>query len=171
MEPDAMILVFWMLSFKPAFWLSSFTFIRRLFNSSSLLRLGWCHLQQSQIVDFSPCNLDSSLCFLHPGISHFPGLGCCYLGISCTNFTVGISRMYVCMGPSSVSAPTAFPEGTVPQWDHRPGPARWSLSRLTWTPHLPAFVLLCQQAGFWCHASLWGSLQALRSHRAEFLPC
>ena len=33
---DAVILVFWMLSFKPAFSLSSFTFIRRLFSSSSL---------------------------------------------------------------------------------------------------------------------------------------
>ena len=34
--PDAMILVFWMLSFKPAFWVSSFTFIKRHFSSSSL---------------------------------------------------------------------------------------------------------------------------------------
>ena len=33
---DAMILVFWMLSFKPSFSLSSFTFIKRLFSSSSL---------------------------------------------------------------------------------------------------------------------------------------
>ena len=33
---DAMILAFWMLSFKPAFSLSSFTFIKRLFSSSSL---------------------------------------------------------------------------------------------------------------------------------------
>ena len=33
---DAMILVFWMLSFKPASSLSSFTFIKRLFSSSSL---------------------------------------------------------------------------------------------------------------------------------------
>ena len=32
----AMILAFWMLSFKPAFSFSSFTFIRRLFSSSSL---------------------------------------------------------------------------------------------------------------------------------------
>jgi len=31
MGPDAMILVFWMLSFKPAFSLSSFTFIKRLY--------------------------------------------------------------------------------------------------------------------------------------------
>ena len=36
MGPDAMILVFWMLSFKPAFSLTSFTFIKRLFSSSSL---------------------------------------------------------------------------------------------------------------------------------------
>ena len=36
MEPDAMIFVFWMLSFKPFFSLSSFTLIKRLFSSSSL---------------------------------------------------------------------------------------------------------------------------------------
>ena len=33
---DAMIFVFWMLSFKPAFSLSSFTLVKRLFSSSSL---------------------------------------------------------------------------------------------------------------------------------------
>ena len=36
MRPDAIILVFWMLNFKPAFSLSSFTLVKRLFNSSSL---------------------------------------------------------------------------------------------------------------------------------------
>ena len=36
MGPDAMILVFWMLSFKPNFSFSSFAFIKRLFSSSSL---------------------------------------------------------------------------------------------------------------------------------------
>ena len=36
MGPDAMIFVFWMLSFKPTFSLSSFTFIKRLFSSSFL---------------------------------------------------------------------------------------------------------------------------------------
>ena len=42
MGPDAMILVFWMLSPKPAFSLSSFTFIKRLFSSSLLpaIRVG-----------------------------------------------------------------------------------------------------------------------------------
>jgi len=34
MGPDAMIFIFWMLSFKPTFSLSSFTFIKRLFGSS-----------------------------------------------------------------------------------------------------------------------------------------
>ena len=33
-SPDAMIFVFWMLSFKPTFSLSTFTFIKRLFSSS-----------------------------------------------------------------------------------------------------------------------------------------
>ena len=36
MGPDAMIFVFWMLSFKPTFSLSSYTFIKRLSGSSSL---------------------------------------------------------------------------------------------------------------------------------------
>ena len=36
MGPDAMILVFWILSLKPTFSLSSFTFIKRLFSSSSV---------------------------------------------------------------------------------------------------------------------------------------
>ena len=36
MGPDAMILVFWMLNFKPTFSLSYFTFIKSLFSSSLL---------------------------------------------------------------------------------------------------------------------------------------
>ena len=44
MGPDAMIFVFWMLSFKPTFSLSSFTFIKRLFSSSLLSAKGWCHV-------------------------------------------------------------------------------------------------------------------------------
>ena len=36
MGPDAVIFVFWMLSFKPIFRLSSFTFIKKLFSSSLL---------------------------------------------------------------------------------------------------------------------------------------
>ena len=65
MGPDAMILVFQMLSFKPNFSLSSFTFIKRLF--SSLLSGVICI---SEVIDTSPGNLDSSLCFIQPSISH-----------------------------------------------------------------------------------------------------
>ena len=36
MEPDAILFIFWMLSFKPGFSLSSFTLIKRLFSFSSL---------------------------------------------------------------------------------------------------------------------------------------
>ena len=36
MGPDDMTFIFWMLNFKPAFWLSSFTLIKRLFISSLL---------------------------------------------------------------------------------------------------------------------------------------
>ena len=43
MGSDAMILVFWMFGFKPTFSLFSFTFIKRLFSSSSLSAMGWCH--------------------------------------------------------------------------------------------------------------------------------
>ena len=61
MGPDAMIFVFWMLSFKPTFSLSTFTFIKRLFSSSST----FCHkggvICISEVIDISPGNLDSHL--------------------------------------------------------------------------------------------------------------
>ena len=47
--PDAIILGFWMLRIKPTFSLSSFTFIKRLFSSSLLSAIGWCHLH---IIDY-----------------------------------------------------------------------------------------------------------------------
>ena len=70
MGPDAMILVFLMLSFKPTFSLSSFIFIKRLFSSSTL----FCHkggaICISEVIDISPSNLDSSLLFFQPSVSH-----------------------------------------------------------------------------------------------------
>ena len=44
MEPDAMILLFWMLTFKPGFLLSSFTIIKALLSSSLLSAIRVCHL-------------------------------------------------------------------------------------------------------------------------------
>jgi len=60
MVPDAMILVFWMLSFKPTFSLSYFTFIKRLFSSSSLSPARVVSICISEVIDISPSNLDSS---------------------------------------------------------------------------------------------------------------
>ena len=55
--PDAMILVFWMLSFKSTFSLSSFTFIKRLFSSSlrSPRHEGGV-IRVSEVIDISPSN-------------------------------------------------------------------------------------------------------------------
>ena len=66
MGPDAIILVFLMLSFKPTFSLSSFTF--------SLVLPHFLHkggvICTSEVTDISPSNLDSSLCFFQPSVSH-----------------------------------------------------------------------------------------------------
>ena len=69
MGPDAMIFIFLMLSFKPGFSIFSFTFIKRLFSSSSLSAI-WVVSSAYQVIDISPSNLDSSLCFIQPGILH-----------------------------------------------------------------------------------------------------
>ena len=70
MGPDAMILVFWMLSFKPAFHfslsLSSQGVLQFLFT--------FCHkggvICISKVTDISPNNLDSNLYFIQPSVSH-----------------------------------------------------------------------------------------------------
>ena len=62
-----MLLFFWMLSFKPAFSFSYFTFNKRLFCSSSLSAMSgliWIY----KVIDISPSNLDPSLCFIQPGM-------------------------------------------------------------------------------------------------------
>ena len=63
MGPDAMILVFKTLSFKPAFSLSSFTLIKKPFSSSSLSAIRVVS-SATEVVDISPSNLDSSLSFI-----------------------------------------------------------------------------------------------------------
>ena len=70
MAPVAMILVFWMLNFQPAFSLSSFTFIKRLYNSSSLSAIMVVSSAYVRLLIFSPWSPDSSLCFIQYGIFH-----------------------------------------------------------------------------------------------------
>ena len=57
MGPDTIILVFWMLSFKPTFSLSSFTFIKRLFSSSSLSALRVVSSAYLRLLIFLPAIL------------------------------------------------------------------------------------------------------------------
>ena len=69
MGPDAMILVFWMLSFKPTFY-SPLSLSSRGFS----VLFTFCHkggvICISEVIDISPINLDSSLRFIQPSISH-----------------------------------------------------------------------------------------------------
>ena len=70
MGPVAMILVFWMMSFKPTFSLSSFFH----FHQEGLQFLFTFYLKGgvicvSEVTDISPGNLDCSLCFSHLSIS------------------------------------------------------------------------------------------------------
>ena len=74
MGPDAMIVVFWTLNFKPAFSLSIFTFIKRLFSSSSFCHKGGVTCL-SEVIDISPAILipacaSSSPAFLMMYSSH-----------------------------------------------------------------------------------------------------
>ena len=54
MRLDAMILVFWMLSMKPTFLLSSFTFIKMLFSSSSLSTMRVVSSEYLSLLIFLP---------------------------------------------------------------------------------------------------------------------
>ena len=55
--PHAMIFVFWMLSFKPTFSLSSFTFIKRLFSSSPLSAIRVVSSAYPRLLIFLPAIL------------------------------------------------------------------------------------------------------------------
>ena len=57
MGVDVMILVFWMLSLKPAFSLSFSTFIKRFFNSSSLYTIKEVSSAYLRLLMFFPANL------------------------------------------------------------------------------------------------------------------
>ena len=68
MGSDAMISVFRLLSFNAAFSLSSFTFIKRLFSSSSLSANKGGVICLSEVIDISLGILDSSLCFIQSDV-------------------------------------------------------------------------------------------------------
>ena len=65
---DAVILIFAMLSFKPALSLSSFTLIKRLFFSSLLLAIRVVSSVYLRLLIFLLAILTSGLCFIQSGI-------------------------------------------------------------------------------------------------------
>ena len=107
MGPYAMILVFWMLSFKPTFSLSSFTFIKRHFSSLlSAIMVGhlhiwgywyfswqswfqlvlhpaqdcpWCTLHRSSISRWQYTALTYSYSYLEPACCSMSSSNCCFL--------------------------------------------------------------------------------------------
>jgi len=68
--PDDMIFIFWMLSFKSAFSTLLFHFHQEVLQCF----FTFCHkggvICISEVIDISPGNLNSRLCFIQPGISH-----------------------------------------------------------------------------------------------------
>ena len=86
---DAMILIFWMLSFKLAFSLFSFTFLKRLFSCSLFSAIMVVIIYMSEIIDISPCNLDSSLCFIQPSI--LQGVLCIAVQLAGWQYTTSMS--------------------------------------------------------------------------------
>ena len=66
MVPDAMILVFWMLSFKPTFSLSTFTFIKRLFSSFLLSAIRVVSCAYLKLLIFLPTRLTPACSSSHP---------------------------------------------------------------------------------------------------------
>ena len=66
---DTIVFVLWMLRFKPAF-SCSFSFIKRLFSSSSHSAIKVVSSAYLRFIDISPSKLDSSLCFIQPSILH-----------------------------------------------------------------------------------------------------
>ena len=70
MGADTMILVFWIVSFKPDFSLLSFTLIKRLFSSSLFSAIRMLSSAYLRLLIFFLCNLDSSFWFIQHDISH-----------------------------------------------------------------------------------------------------
>ena len=66
MIPDAMILAFWMLNFKQTFSLSSFTFIKRLFSSSSLSAIRMVSSAYLRLLIFLSTNLIPACALFSP---------------------------------------------------------------------------------------------------------
>ena len=107
MGPNAMIFVFWMLSFKPDFSPSSFIFIKKLFSSSSLSAIRVVSAAHLRLLIFLPAILIPAL--LHSSLCHSSGRAQVTISSSC---------------PLSPECGNSFP-GSTPSLV---SPLTWSLS-------------------------------------------
>ena len=107
MELDTVILVFWILSFKPIFSLSSFTLIQRLFSSSLLLPFVLYHLRRLLIflLEILILACDASKLAFHMMcyacklqytvlLSYFPNSKPVSCSTSCSNFLLDLHRHF-----------------------------------------------------------------------------
>ena len=150
MGPDAMIFVFWMLSFKPTFSLSSFTFIKSLFSSSSLSAISVVSSAYLRLLIFLPAILipacaSSSPAFLMIYSAHKLNKQGDNIQAGCTPFPIWNQSVIPC------------PVLTVASW-----PAYRFLKGQVRKSGIPiSFIIF--------HSLLWsrGSLPGKKGHRRE----
>ena len=145
MGPDAMILVFRILSFKSAFSLSS-SFHSPL-SRGSLLPLCFLSLSSviciSEIIDISPGNLDSILCFIQSSISY--DVHCIKLNKQGDNYTALTYSFPLIWNQSIVPCPVL----TIASW--------------------PAYRFLRRQVRWSCISIFWRIFQFLVIHSQRLL--
>ena len=111
MGPDAVILVFWMLSFKPTFPLCSFTFIKRLSSSSSLSAIRMVSSAYLRLLIFLPTILIPACASsrmqrkeLGGLLSLVQDLSCCFTEAQGKCWVSGL--LFPCWWPWGCSAPS-----------------------------------------------------------------
>ena len=107
---DAVILVFWMLSFKPTFWLSSFTFFKRLFSSCLLSAIRVVSSVYLRLLIFLP----AILILAYASYRHLLNIWLMFMIFS---FTFSIRYW----SDSKESACSAGDSGLIPGWGRSPG--------------------------------------------------
>ena len=142
---------FWMLSFTPALSLSSFAFIKMFFSSSSLSAIRVVSFAY-EVIDISPSNLDSGLCFIQPSISH--DVLCIYIKLSGWQI---ITLMYSFPNLEPVhSSMSSSKCCLLPSIQ-----ASQEVGNVVWYSHFfknfPQFVVICTVKGFLLSPNQWAT--------------
>ena len=139
---DATIFIFWMLSFKPAFSLSSFTFIKRLFSSSLLSAIGVVSSAYLRLLIVLPailiqaCSLSSpAFCLMH--CEYKLTKHCDHIQPCQSPFSIWIQSIFLCL----VLTVASWPEY---RFLRRQG--RWSDISVSW--RIFQFVVIHTVKGF-----------------------